>query len=53
MNISLGSLHEYPYNINRDEIPLIKQANEHLEKSYPHMLKMHNNISYDCTKLCE
>ena len=48
-----GSLHEYPYYSNTNEIPLIKQANEHLEKSYPHILKMHDDIRNNCTKLCE
>ena len=47
-----GSLNEYPYYSNTNEIPLIKQANEHLEKSYPHILKMHDDIRNNCTKLC-
>ena len=37
-----GSLQIYDYYSNTDEIPLLTQAKEHLEKSYPHILKIHD-----------
>jgi len=47
-----GSLKFHDYSTN-DEIPLLKQAKFHLDKSYPHILKIHDNTKNDCIKLCE
>ena len=48
-----GFLQEYPYYSKIDEIPLLKQAKQHLEQSYPQILKMHDDIKKDSTKLCK
>jgi hypothetical protein len=50
-----GCLRKYDYSntIKEIDIPLLKQAKDHLEKSYPTILKMHENIKNNCTKLCE
>lgn len=46
-----GVLKFYDYTTN-DEIPLLKQAKDHLDKSYPHIINMHNDTIKDCNKLC-
>jgi len=41
-----------PYYEKSDEIPLLIQAKKHLEKSYPHLLNIHNDTIQDCIQLC-
>ena len=50
-----GCLRKYPYSttVNELDIPLLKQAKDHLEKSYPHILKLHSDIEKDCKRLCK
>jgi hypothetical protein len=50
-----GNLNKYSYSttINEINISLLKQAKDHLEKSYSQILKMHDDIKDDCYKLCE
>lgn len=46
-----GSLKVYDYSSTYD-IPLLKQAKDHLDKRYPHILEMHNDTIEECTQLC-
>jgi hypothetical protein len=50
-----GFLRKYPYSttVNEIDIHLLKQAKDHLEKSYSHIFKMHDNIEIECKRLCE
>ena len=44
-----GSLKVYDYSSTSYDIPLLKQAKDHLDKRYHHILEMHDDTINDCT----